>query len=169
MINLLGTDDDPEKHNNISEFICEIISNSRSFRRNEIEEHGKIRPVEDISLTLLQVLEDEVTTRSLLDIILSNAQKDSCVVAGIRIIMKLLELENSPKWAADTLLLNETKNLIKFYCRAIQPDETVLKAEKEYHDVYLASLLPIVASRIEEFHNLLINPPQVRFIKNLEL
>lgn len=97
MIDLLGTDDDPEKHNNISEFICEIISNSRSFRRNEIEEHGKIRSVEDISLTLLQVLEDEATTKSLLDIILSNAQKESCVVAGIRIVMKLLELENSPK------------------------------------------------------------------------
>lgn len=49
------------------------------------------------------------------------------------------------------------------HCRAIQPDETVLKAEKEYHDVYLASLLPIIASRIEEFHSLLINPPQVSF------
>lgn len=47
------------------------------------------------------------------------------------------------------------------FCRAIQPDETVLKIEKEYHDVYLASLLPIIASRIEEFHDLLINPPQV--------
>lgn len=105
MIDLLGTDDDPEKHNNISEFLCEIISNSRSFRRNEIEEHGKIRPVEDISLTLLQVLEDDVTTRSLLDIILSNAQNESCVVAGIRIVMKLLELENSPKWDSRTMIL----------------------------------------------------------------
>lgn len=146
MIDLLGTEVDPEKHNNISEFLCEIISNSRSFRRNEIEEHGKIRPVEDISLTLLQVLEDEVTTRSLLDIILSNAQKESCVVAGIRIVMKLLELESSPK--------------------TIQPDETVLKVEKEYHDVYLASLFPIIASRIEEFHDLLINPPQKSDIRN---
>ncbi|KAJ6635015.1 Serine/threonine-protein phosphatase 6 regulatory subunit 3-B [Pseudolycoriella hygida] len=146
MIDLLGVDEDPEKHNNICEFICEIISNSRTFRRNEIEEHGKIRPVEDISLALLQVLEDEVTTKSLLDIIISNTQRESCVVAGIRIVMKLLELENSPK--------------------AIQPIENVLKVEKEYHDIYLSSMLPIIAERIEEFHNLLINPPQKSDIRN---
>lgn len=91
LINCLGCDTESEKHNNIAQFICDIISHSRTFRQNDLVERGVKKAGDDASLSLLYALEDEQITKSLLDIILLNSTKESTVAAGIKIILKLLE------------------------------------------------------------------------------
>ena len=90
MINILGCDQESEKHINISQFICETITHSRAFRQNDLAERGS-NFTDDPLLTLLHSLEEVDVTKSLLDIILMNLTKESTVVSGIKIILKLLE------------------------------------------------------------------------------
>lgn len=51
------------------------------------------RSQDDPSRTMLLALEDGTITQGLLEIILSNATSESTVVAGIKIIVKLLEVK----------------------------------------------------------------------------
>lgn len=92
MINILGCDDESEKHINISQFICEIITHSRQFRQNDAAERGINKSQDDACMSLLHTVEDAEVTKSLLDIILFNSTKEATVVSGIKIILKLLEV-----------------------------------------------------------------------------
>lgn len=92
LINILGCDSDGEKHNNVAQFVCDLVTHSRSFRQSDLVERGAQKQLDDAGMSLLYALEDPQVTSSLLDIILMKSSKESTIVAGIRIILKLLEM-----------------------------------------------------------------------------
>lgn len=88
LVNILGCGAESMKHNNVAQFICDIVTHCRSFRQSDMAERGKSY---DSSQLLLTALEDEEITHALLEIILTNLSEESTAVAGIKIILKLLE------------------------------------------------------------------------------
>lgn len=90
LIKMLGHDDDGNKHHNIAHFLCELIAHGRSGRQNELQKRGYVDASIDSCDPIIHTLEDEATTNLLLDLILTN-KKESSIVSGITIILKLLE------------------------------------------------------------------------------
>uniref|UniRef100_A0A1B0GQB6 Serine/threonine-protein phosphatase 4 regulatory subunit 3-like central domain-containing protein n=1 Tax=Phlebotomus papatasi TaxID=29031 RepID=A0A1B0GQB6_PHLPP len=85
LIGALGQEQDREKHENISQFLVEYIREGRRKRQSEKEE------VNQVDL-LLETLEDAKTTELLLRTILdAEHQNDGNIVAGITIILALIE------------------------------------------------------------------------------
>lgn len=90
LIKMLGHEEDGNKHQNIAQFLCELIANGRSGRQNELQKRGYVDAGIDSCDPIIHTLEDEATTNLLLDLILTN-KKESSIVSGITIILKLLE------------------------------------------------------------------------------
>lgn len=92
LIGMLGNEADYDKHQNIANLLCELISTGRNARQNELQKrgYGYVDSATDSNDPLIHILEDESTTDLLLDLILSN-KTESAVVSGITIILKLLE------------------------------------------------------------------------------
>lgn len=91
LIGMLGNEADADKHQNIANLLCELISTGRNARQNELQKRGYgYDSATDSNDPLIHILEDESTTDLLLDLILTN-KTESAVVSGITIILKLLE------------------------------------------------------------------------------
>ncbi|XP_031622169.1 serine/threonine-protein phosphatase 6 regulatory subunit 3-B [Contarinia nasturtii] len=149
LIGMLGNEADADKHQNIANLLCELISTGRSARQNEIQKrgYGYSDSATDSNDPLIHILEDESTTDLLLDLILSN-KTESAVVSGITIILKLLEnpIINEP--ASDTAL------------------QYLADAEKEHHKRIIANIVQQIKPRVKELHELLVNPPTKFDIRN---
>lgn len=92
LINILGCDSDPEKHHNVAQFVCDLITHSRSFRQTDVVERGVHKQQQDeVGMSLLHAFEAPMVTSSLLEIVLMDSNRESTIVAGIRIVLKLLE------------------------------------------------------------------------------
>lgn len=91
LIRMLGTETDADKHNNIAQFISEVINTSRTIRQSDLQKHGYLDSSIDVIDPLMDNLEDEHTADLLLDLILVTNKKESSIVSGISILLKLLE------------------------------------------------------------------------------
>lgn len=91
LIKMLGNEADADKHNNIAQFIGEVIITGRNMRQNELQKHGYSDATNDNSDPLVHSLENENTANLLLDLILIENKRESSIVSGINIILKLLE------------------------------------------------------------------------------
>lgn len=91
LIKMLGNESDADKHNNIAQFISEVITTGRTSRQNELQKHGYVDASGDNSDPLVHSLENENTANLLLDLILITNKRESSIVSGINIILKLLE------------------------------------------------------------------------------
>lgn len=90
LIKMLGNEDDADKHQNIAQFLSELIAYGRCARQNELQKRGYVEASTSASDPIIHTLEDEVTTNMLLDLILVN-RTESGIVSGITIVLKLLE------------------------------------------------------------------------------
>lgn len=90
LIRILGEGNADGKHVNIAQFLCDLVTHGRNGRQNELQKRGYVDANINSCDPLIQVLEDENTTNLLLDLILTN-KKESSIVSGITIVMKLLE------------------------------------------------------------------------------
>lgn len=92
LIQILGNETDSDKHNNIAQFISDVITTGRTTRQNELQKRGYVESsASDGSDPLIHTLEDEGTTNLLLELVLTKNRKESSIVSGINIILKLLE------------------------------------------------------------------------------
>lgn len=82
--------EEPEKHNNIAEFICDMIKHGRSMRQTE-QENDSFEPTFVGSNPLLQVIESESSISLLLDQILQEHTRESSVVSGILVVLTLVD------------------------------------------------------------------------------
>lgn len=130
-----------EKHTIIAQCLVDLIRNGRCARQNE-EKKAFNNP-------LLQTLEDENTAKLLLDTILCESKTESSIVAGIKIMLCLLE---------NTIILEPVSDT------ALQQ---MIDAEKQHHDNFVSSILNIIQTRINELHELLLNPPTVSICQRL--
>ncbi len=139
MISQLNMPGDAEKHNNIAQFLIELIKIGRCNRQNDSDEK-KMFPN-----SLLQTLEDENTANLLLDTILCESKTESSIISGIKILLCLLE---------NTIILEPVSDT------ALQQ---MIDAEKQHHDNFVSSILNIIQPRIDSLHELLLNPPLVSY------
>uniref|UniRef100_A0A1L8DX92 Putative sap family cell cycle dependent phosphatase-associated protein n=1 Tax=Nyssomyia neivai TaxID=330878 RepID=A0A1L8DX92_9DIPT len=132
-----GVEEDKEKYENIAQFIVEYIREGRRKRQSEKEDGNQV----DL---LLETLEDEKSTDLLLRTILDGEQKsDGTIVAGITIILALIEYLATNELSDDSAL------------------QYLVNKEKEHHTIVVGKILGVLKGHIGKFHDLLLKPPDV--------
>lgn len=139
MIAILQLPEETEKHNNIAQFLIELLKTGRCNRQNDTEEKRNLHD------PLLQTLEDANTTKLLLDTILHESRTESSIISAIKLLLCLLENTIIQEPASDTAL------------------QQIIDAEKQHHGNIVNNILGIIQPRIKDLHDLLLNPPKVRF------
>lgn len=89
MIRILGNPEEHEKHTNVAEFLVDLIKHGRSMRQSDREDSLE-QPFTGTD-PLLQSLEDEESIGLLLDMMLKGEPKESSIVAGISIVLTLVD------------------------------------------------------------------------------
>lgn len=142
MIGVLKSPNEADKHNNIAQFLIELIKTGRCNRQNDSESQVDRKSV---SNPLLQTLEDENTSKLLLETILCESRTESSILSGIQILLCLLENPIIQEPVSQSAL------------------QQMIDTEKQHHDNIVSSLMIIIQPRIQELHELLLNPPVVSF------
>ncbi|CAO1345403.1 unnamed protein product [Diamesa serratosioi] len=138
MIGVLKSPNEADKHNNIAQFLVEMIKTGRCNRQNDSELQVDRK---SISNPLLQALEDENTSKLLLETILCESCTESSILSGIQILLCLLENPIIQEPVSQSAL------------------QQMIDTEKQHHDNIVSSLMIIIQPRIQELHELLLNPP----------
>jgi len=135
MIDVLRDPAEGEKHAMIAQFLTELIKTDRCNRQNDTEDR------KNLPSPLLQTMESVNTATQLLDVILSDARCESGILAGMQVLLCLLENPIIQEPVSHTAL------------------QQMMDAEKEHHDEIVTSLLGTIAPRVAQLFELLVNPP----------
>lgn len=139
VIRILGNPEEHEKHTNVAEFLVDLIKHGRSMRQSDREDSLE-QPFTGTD-PLLQSLEDEESISLLLDMMLKGEPKESSIVAGISIVLTLVDESIVDEPASDKAL------------------KKMIDKERENHERVVSTVIHIIAPRIQEFHHLLLEPP----------
>ncbi|GAB0092172.1 serine/threonine-protein phosphatase 6 regulatory subunit 3 [Sergentomyia squamirostris] len=136
LIGALGKEQDREIHENIAQFLVEYVREGRRKRQTEKEEVNHV----DV---LLETLEHEKTTELLLTTILAEKNTgDESIVAGITIILALIEYLTSNELPDDCAV------------------QYLVTKEKEHHSAVVVKILGVLKLHIGKFHELLLKQPE---------
>ncbi|XP_059614467.1 serine/threonine-protein phosphatase 6 regulatory subunit 3 [Phlebotomus argentipes] len=136
LIQALGAaDGDRERHENIALFLVEYIREGRRKRQTEKEEVNQVD-------MLLETLEDEKTADLLLRTILDDERRsDGSIVAGITIILALIEYLTTNELSDDSAV------------------QYLVNKEKEHHLTVVEKILGVLKLHVGKFHELLLKSP----------
>lgn len=137
LIEILKLSHETEKHNNIAQFLSELIRTSRTMRQDERQVDATLEATDPI----LEALEGEHFSKLLLETILGENNSESSIIAGIKIILTLFEnhIVNAP--ASDTAL------------------QYLINSEFEHHKTVVLGLINTIVPTVNAFQNILLNPP----------
>lgn len=90
LITILGDAKESDKHANVSEFLCELITQGRSMRQTE-QENDSFEPAFAGSNPILQVIENEGSISSMLNVILEPSVNENAIISGILVVLTLVK------------------------------------------------------------------------------
>ncbi|XP_055911162.1 serine/threonine-protein phosphatase 6 regulatory subunit 3 isoform X2 [Eupeodes corollae] len=140
LIATLGDAKESEKHANVAEFFCELITQGRSMRQTE-QENDSFEPAFAGSNPLLQLIESEETITSLLNVILEPSVNEHAIISGILVVLTLVK----PVVFADVAATDRAR--------------IMQEREKDNHDNIISTVIRVVGPRLKEFIEILRNPP----------
>ncbi|KAK4877234.1 hypothetical protein RN001_009740 [Aquatica leii] len=130
LVSLLDPAVDSERHYNVAQLLCDFISTSRENLRSSTIVKGPD--------PLLNTLESPETVSLLLDHMLSEPKKESCIVGGIQVLLALLDVNKSS-------------------------DKETSDIEQKQRE----STIHVIVKRLKDFHSLLLDPPKKRSINTM--
>ncbi|XP_036337690.1 serine/threonine-protein phosphatase 6 regulatory subunit 3-like isoform X1 [Rhagoletis pomonella] len=140
LIAIIGNPQETDKHANVSEFLCDLILQGRSMRHME-QENDSFEPTFDGSNPILKCIESEQNIEALLNVILEPNAQQSAVVSGISVVLMLLK---------PVVFTEEpSSDRMKF----------IQNREKEIREQILSTVIRVIAPRLNDFNELLRNPP----------
>lgn len=139
LIGLLKESEGQDRHFNVAQLLCDFIKISRDNLRS------KDNSAEKKEDPLLETLEKPKTVSLLLDQILSEEKCDSAIIAGIQILITLLDINAS-----------NIPNVMQ-YAMAFDDDNS---EEDRNRQAIIDQIKREVVLRLKDFHGLLITPPK---------
>ncbi|KAK5642731.1 hypothetical protein RI129_008898 [Pyrocoelia pectoralis] len=125
LVSLLDPSVDSERHYNVAQLLCDFIKTSRESLKSSLKSNCPD--------PLLNTIESPKTISLLLDHMLSENKKESCIVGGIQVLLTLLDINGMG-------------------CE--EPKEMIERKKIQY------STTLAVLERLSDFQSLLLDPPK---------
>ncbi|KAH8406898.1 hypothetical protein KR222_010515 [Zaprionus bogoriensis] len=140
LIAILRNPQETDKHANVADFFCDLINQGRLMRQTE-QENDSFEPAFDGSNPILRTIESTQTIEALLNVILEPNALESAILSGISVVLTLIK----PITFTDEP--NSDRQLL------------LQKREREFHRKLQGTVTTVIAPRLNEFVNVLKNPP----------
>lgn len=139
LIATLGDAKESDKHANVAEFLCELITQGRSMRQNE-QENDSFEPAFVGSNPLLQIIESEETITSLFNVILEPSVNENAIISGILVVLTIVKP-------------------VAYVDAGTDRSRIIHERERDNHDKIISTVIRVVGPRLKEFIEILRNPP----------
>lgn len=105
LIAIIADANESDKHNNVSEFFCDLIQHGRAMRQTE-NENDSFEAAFEGSNPVLKMIESRATLEALFNVILQPNATESTIVPAITVVLKIIK---------PTIILLVVLFIIKYY------------------------------------------------------
>ncbi|EDW93615.1 serine/threonine-protein phosphatase 6 regulatory subunit 3 [Drosophila yakuba] len=140
LIAILRNPQETDKHANVADFFCDLITQGRLMRQTE-QENDSFEPAFDGSNPILKTIESADTIEALLNVILEPNAQESAILSGISVVLTLIK----------PITFTDEPNSDR--------QRLLQKREREFHQEVQETVITVMAPRLQEFVHILKNPP----------
>ncbi|XP_034481011.1 serine/threonine-protein phosphatase 6 regulatory subunit 3 isoform X2 [Drosophila innubila] len=140
LIAILRNPQETDKHANVADFFCDLITQGRLMRQTE-QENDSFEPAFDGSNPILRNIESVQTIEALLNVILEPNALESSILSGISVVLTLIK----------PITFTDEPNSDR--------QRLLQKREREFHLEVQETVITVIAPRLQEFVHVLKNPP----------